>query len=61
MGITLRVNGAPEGIASRLTPGHLLDRFPVSPCPWRSPCGRLAMLDAQIGNPADLSNLWPPD
>ena len=24
--------------------------------PWASPCGRLAMLDVQIGNPADLSN-----
>ena len=36
-------NGAPDRIDSR----H----------PWRSPYGRLAMLDVQIGNPADLSNL----
>ena len=35
--------GAPERIDSR----H----------PWRSPCGRLALLDVQIGYPADLSNL----
>ena len=35
--------GAPDRIDSR----H----------PWRSPGGRLALLDVQIGCPADLSNL----
>jgi hypothetical protein len=33
-------------------PGRIDSRLP-----WRSPFGRLALLDVQIGGPADLSNL----